>query len=118
MTAKEDMLIPRDKGEEAGPEKKRGWRELPLGGVITEAGNGKAYATGDWRGSLHPVFDAARCTNCMLCWVYCPDAAIVTVDGKVVGIDYDHCKGCGICAAECPARPQAAIRMVDEGEEG
>jgi len=28
-----------------------------------------------------------------------------------VKIDYDYCKGCGICAQECPAK---AIRMVDE----
>jgi Pyruvate/2-oxoacid:ferredoxin oxidoreductase delta subunit len=28
-----------------------------------------------------------------------------------VKIDYDYCKGCGICAQECPAK---AIRMVAE----
>ncbi|MFP3216806.1 MAG: 4Fe-4S binding protein, partial [Vulcanisaeta sp.] len=26
-------------------------------------------------------------------------------------IDYDHCKGCGICAHECPVK---AIKMVPE----
>jgi len=36
----------------------------------------------------------------------CPDVAVsfVAGEGKYL-IDYDHCKGCGICAVECPARP-------------
>jgi len=36
-------------------------------------------------------------------------------DGKVVDIDLDHCKGCGICAYECPPKVQA-ITMVLENE--
>jgi len=32
-------------------------------------------------------------------------------DGRVVGVDLDYCKGCGICASECP---QKAITMVEE----
>ena len=35
----------------------------------------------------------------------------VVDDGKLVGIDYHHCKGCGICAQECPC---GAIDMVGE----
>lgn len=104
-------------GRRPMPEGRAGWRDLPLGGVVTDAGSAARYQTGDWRGALRPVFDAARCTNCMLCWVYCPDMAIVTGNGKVLGINYDYCKGCGICAVECPARPQAAIVMMAEGEE-
>jgi pyruvate ferredoxin oxidoreductase delta subunit len=37
----------------------------------------------------------------------------LTSDGKLTGIDYSHCKGCGICAEECPVK---AIKMVDEKE--
>ena len=40
----------------------------------------------------------------MLCYFYCPDASIIIEDGKAVGIDLKHCKGCGICAKECPAK--------------
>jgi Pyruvate/2-oxoacid:ferredoxin oxidoreductase delta subunit len=29
----------------------------------------------------------------------------------MLGIDYDHCKGCGICAEECP---KDAIHMEEE----
>jgi 2-oxoacid:acceptor oxidoreductase delta subunit (pyruvate/2-ketoisovalerate family) len=50
----------------------------------------------------------------MLCWLYCPDSAIRAAGGRVVDIDYDHCKGCGVCAAVCPPRANA-IRMVPEG---
>ncbi len=30
----------------------------------------------------------------------------------MVGFDLDHCKGCGICAAQCPTE---CIEMVEEG---
>jgi pyruvate ferredoxin oxidoreductase delta subunit len=101
-------------------ESKPGWRELPIGGLILEPGNAQSYKTGDWR-TLRPVYDAEKCRQCMLCWIYCPDSAIIVEEGKVVGIDLDHCKGCGICARECPPKA-AAITMVAEaelrGEEG
>jgi len=92
----------------------KGWKEIPRGAAILEAGNARAYLTGDWR-TQRPVWDPEKCINCLFCWVYCPDGAIVVKDGKVQGIDYDHCKGCGICAKECPKRVQA-ITMVKESE--
>jgi len=49
----------------------------------------------------------------MICWIYCPDSSILVEDGKMIGFDYKHCKGCGICAAECPTK---AIEMRDENE--
>ena len=117
MKSRKNELVPRASAAKSGADGKLRWQELPLGGVVTDAGSARGYQTGDWRGSKRPVFDAERCTSCMLCWIYCPDAAIVAENGKVVGINYDYCKGCGICAAECPARPHSAIEMVDEGEE-
>ena len=92
--------------------KQKGWKEIPKGGLILEAGNSEKYETGSWR-SLRPVRDENKCTNCLICWVYCPDSSIIVKDGKIKEIDYDHCKGCGICAAECPVN---AITMKDEGE--
>jgi 2-oxoacid:acceptor oxidoreductase delta subunit (pyruvate/2-ketoisovalerate family) len=42
----------------------------------------------------------------------CPDNAITKLGpGKRFAIDYDYCKGCGICVAECPA---GAIELVPE----
>ncbi len=88
----------------------KGWREIPIGGLIIDAGNSEEYETGGWR-SLRPIRDEEKCNNCMTCWAYCPDGVIQVEDGAVVGIDLAHCKGCGICARECP---QGAIMMVEE----
>jgi pyruvate ferredoxin oxidoreductase delta subunit len=38
-------------------------------------------------------------------------------DGKRTEFDYDYCKGCGICALECPGKKgNKAIVMEEEGE--
>jgi pyruvate ferredoxin oxidoreductase delta subunit len=88
----------------------KSWKEIPIGGVITDVGNSVEYKTGDWR-SYRPVWDEKKCNNCKVCWVYCPDGSIVIKNGVMTGIDLDHCKGCGICAYECP---QKAIKMMEE----
>ena len=49
--------------------------------------------------------------------MYCPDMAIKVKDGKREQFDYDYCKGCGICALECPGKKGVkAIVMVEEGK--
>lgn len=88
-------------------EKKLSHNELPIGDIL-EAGSAKKFKTGDWR-TEKPVFDAKKCIHCMLCWISCPDSSIIVKDGKVTGINYDHCKGCGICAKECPVKVQAIV---------
>ena len=88
----------------------KGWKQIPIGGLILEAGNGEEYETGTWR-ATRPIIDMEQCNNCLICWVYCPDAAIMVKDSKLEGVDLYHCKGCGICAKECPKK---AITMVDE----
>jgi pyruvate ferredoxin oxidoreductase delta subunit len=85
--------------------------EFPRGATIPVAGNSCEYVTGGWR-SERPVRDDDKCTQCLLCWVFCPDTSVMVADEKVHDFDYDHCKGCGICAHECPAD---AIEMVPEG---
>jgi Pyruvate/2-oxoacid:ferredoxin oxidoreductase delta subunit len=42
----------------------------------------------------------------------CPDVAVSfqAPEGKY-RIDYDHCKGCGICAVECP---RSAMMLEEE----
>ena len=53
-----------------------------------------------------------ECTQCDTCVTFCPDAAL-RADASSGGyaIDLAHCKGCGICAAECP---RGVIRLVPE----
>ncbi len=93
-------------------QKKPGWKEIPEGGLITEAGNARAYKTGGWR-IKKPLWSEKKCIHCLLCWAYCPDVAFFVEKGKLKGIDYDHCKGCGICANQCPAK---ALEMIAEDE--
>ena len=66
--------------------------------------------TGGWR-SLRPVIDYEKCTACMICWKFCPEACIEPGEPPVITLDY--CKGCGICAEECPA---GAIILIEEGK--
>ena len=90
----------------------KGWKELELGGVIVEPGNTIEYKSGKWR-TFRPILDEEKCIDCMICWIYCPDGCVKVKDSKVVGFDYEHCKGCGICDRECP---KEAITMVEEAE--
>jgi pyruvate ferredoxin oxidoreductase delta subunit len=91
---------------------KTGWKDLPIGGVILESGSAEKYPTGGWR-SRKPIIDLEKCSSCLICWIYCPDSSIIVEDGKTMGINYNFCKGCGICAKVCPPKIKA-IEMVDE----
>ncbi|MFC1753605.1 4Fe-4S binding protein [Thermoproteota archaeon] len=88
----------------------KNWREIPMGGLIIEAGNAVEYETGNWRTKL-AIIDLKKCNHCMICWIYCPEGTITVKDGKVTGVNDKHCKGCGICAVECPTK---VIDMVKE----
>ena len=64
------------------------------------------------------IFEARRCLscgNCMECdncYGVCPDNAIIKLGpGKRYEFNYDYCKGCGVCAQECPC---GHIEMVPE----
>ncbi len=64
------------------------------------------------------LFEARRCLSCGTCFEcdncfgVCPDNAVVKLGpGRRYEIDYDYCKGCGVCAEECPS---GAIDMIKE----
>jgi 2-oxoacid:acceptor oxidoreductase delta subunit (pyruvate/2-ketoisovalerate family) len=63
------------------------------------------------------LFEARRCMSCGNCFEcdncfgVCPDNAVMKMANGKYEIDYDFCKGCGICARECPC---GAIEMVPE----
>ncbi|NQT87452.1 4Fe-4S binding protein [bacterium] len=97
----------------SNPVKPYNWKNMPVGGIIPEAGNSHGYKTGSWR-TFKPVWDAEKCIHCCTCWIFCPDSAVIAEKGKVQGIDYDHCKGCGICARECPDKVKAISMILDD----
>ena len=68
--------------------------------IFTEPGSSKQYKTGTWR-TERPVFKHDTCNDCRICVIVCPDACITGQD-NVYNADLDFCKGCGICAHECP----------------
>jgi pyruvate ferredoxin oxidoreductase delta subunit len=62
--------------------------------------------------TFRPEIDNKKCVKCLRCFMLCPDGAI-DKSGSVLEIDYNFCKGCGICASECKLK---AISMKKEGE--
>jgi NADPH-dependent glutamate synthase beta subunit-like oxidoreductase len=47
-------------------------------------------------------FRCGECSSCENCYSFCPDSAVSWNDQQeIFEIDYEFCKGCGICANEC-----------------
>ncbi len=88
------------------------WKELELGNSITRPGNAAELKTGDWR-SMRPVTDYEKCTKCGQCYIFCPDMVYTKNAEGYYEQNYYYCKGCGICAHECPV---SCIAMVQEGD--
>jgi pyruvate ferredoxin oxidoreductase gamma subunit len=94
-----------------------GWIDLPfenaaISNLAIHAGaTSVKVRTGLWR-TMRPVINYENCSGCVwICSTYCPDGAInVRADGYP-DIDYDHCKGCLICVAQCPPH---AIESIAE----
>lgn len=81
-------------------------------GFTARPGSSMAFKTGDWR-SLRPVLNKEECSYCGFCYNYCPDGAYKNMgpEEKYYQADLDYCKGCGVCAYECPKK---CIQMVHE----
>lgn len=102
------------------------WVDLPFeearvsAPVIHGALTSELVPTGLWR-TLRPVIDDDRCNRCWwVCSAFCPDGAI-TVEAGTPRIDYDHCKGCLVCVAQCPphaidTQPEPEGRMPSPGQ--
>ncbi len=61
-------------------------------------------------------FSCGSCMSCDNCWTLCPDSAVLKTRTEIAHgggyvFDYDYCKGCGLCAHECPT---GYIAMVEE----
>jgi pyruvate ferredoxin oxidoreductase gamma subunit len=96
-----------------------GWVDVPFEAArvsapaIHAAATSVQVRTGLWR-TLRPVIDYDRCNKCWwVCSTFCPDGAIQVDEAGSPHIDYDHCKGCMVCVAQCPPH---AIQAVSESE--
>ena len=59
-------------------------------------------------------FNCGTCNECEVCYVFCPDISILKRDGLFLRqVDYDYCKGCGICFTECP---RGVISLQEEAK--
>jgi NADPH-dependent glutamate synthase beta subunit-like oxidoreductase/Pyruvate/2-oxoacid:ferredoxin oxidoreductase delta subunit len=66
------------------------------------------------RAEASRCFRCGECDDCGNCLVFCPDMSIIgkaAAEGAAPGFDGDYCKGCGICARECP---RGVIEMIEE----
>ncbi len=111
-----------------------GWNEVTQGSVLpafegdaSNVANQKAEernysdynsysaTVSSWR-VIKPVFNIDVCIDCQNCWVWCPDSSILSRDKQMLGIDYDHCKGCEVCVEVCPTNPKSLL-MFSEYED-
>ena len=72
----------------------------------------KMVDTGKWR-TRKPVLDKSKCVKCGACLMYCPVNSVRKVADGSFEINYDYCKGCGICAHECKKKA-IAMELVKE----
>lgn len=86
--------------------------------AITAIPQGPSFPTGQLHEisagmrTFRPVINTAKCVRCLRCFLVCPDGA-VDKSGEFPEVDYDYCKGCGVCARAC--KP-GAISMNKEAE--
>jgi len=102
------------------------WAELPFESArlaaptVYAAANSVEVRTGLWR-TLRPVIDHEKCNRCWwVCSTFCPDGAIDVGEDGTPEIDYEHCKGCMICVAQCPphaigAMPEQQAQQAEAG---
>lgn len=114
---------------------KKGWDEFEIGAMLRTfdgkiddiagtAQEDRSYSqsssytasVADWR-LIKPVFNKDYCIDCQFCWIYCPDVSIIARDKKMIGVDMDHCKGCGICVEVCPTNPKSLLMFSEQADE-
>jgi NADPH-dependent glutamate synthase beta subunit-like oxidoreductase len=80
--------------ESKGPVKKR----IKAFGEVTST-----FTEGIALEEAERCFSCGTCNECENCYIFCPDASILkTKEVLSHQVDYDFCKGCGICFSECP----------------
>lgn len=111
----EDIPAPQDIVEVAGPDDINYNYFVRVNRVKWLAGSavdGKIVDQDAAVSEANRCFSCGVCNQCDNCFIFCPDLAVIrTPGGYQVSLDY--CKGCGICATECP---RGSLHMKSEGE--
>jgi len=117
-------IVTEGKGHPAAEEKPVQWIDMPqdpaqdAAAAIHVAANSVEVRTGLWR-TFRPVIDYERCHHCWwVCSEFWPDSAIHVRADQSPEIDYDHCKGCMICVAQCPSHaihPEPERKKEEQG---
>ena len=84
-------------------------RKIPLGPAF---GSGQLYDISAGMRTFRPVIDQNACIKCLRCFLVCPDGEI-DKSGEALEIDYNFCKGCGICKRSCKVGAISMIKEVD-----
>ncbi len=115
LMASHEGYIKEDGDFSGGAYEKPDWVDLPFeearrsAPAIHAAATSVEVKTGLWR-TMRPVIDFEHCNRCWwVCSTFCPDSAIELGEDGFPEIDYDHCKGCMICVAQCPAHAIEAV---------
>jgi Pyruvate/2-oxoacid:ferredoxin oxidoreductase delta subunit len=117
----------------AGPERIRPhWFGPALPGGRRRAGASERLRSGvevrtgftpeEARAEAARCMSCGSCTGCDVCFMLCPDRAVLRGTPGAYGVDRDRCKGCGVCAEECPRGAvdliEAAAPVAPEGTRG
>jgi len=107
-----DELERTEQPQKSVEERVRGFKEVNLGFSEEEA-----------QAEAERCFSCGTCNLCDTCFTFCPDVAIARLvsppypmslarlNGAGYEVNYDYCKGCGVCAEECP---RFAISIQEE----
>ncbi|MCL2359190.1 MAG: 4Fe-4S binding protein [Nitrososphaerota archaeon] len=93
--------------------KEKNWKEISLAAVPSKSS--VSFLTGDWK-TYMPNHALEKCVKCLTCAILCPEGAIrFNPEHGQVEFNFSFCKGCGICANECPAKA-IAMKIPEEEE--
>lgn len=99
-----------------------GYLNAPIGGCVVNPGNTVFKDLSVSRQGFLPAFYREKCVDCAMCEIVCPDFCFVweTVKGapsgkwrRLVGVDYQYCKGCQKCVEVCPTEALMDCRETE-----